>query len=48
MDEKVFADILNNFKSALFNDMKILSGLMSPCDLNDFVKECASKLYKSE
>lgn len=48
MDEKVFSDILNNFKGALFNDMKILSGLMDSDQLKDFIMESFDKLYKSE
>lgn len=47
MDEKVYNDIVSNFKNAAFNDLKILSGLLSPDDLEFFVKESISKLYKS-
>lgn len=47
MDEKVFNDILENFKNACFNDIKILSGLMASEDLNSFLDECFKKLYKS-
>lgn len=45
MDEKVFNDILQNFKNALFNDMKILSGLMDSDSLDVFLNECFDKLY---
>lgn len=48
MDEKVFSDILNNFKGALFNDMKILTGLMDSDQLRTFIDESFNKLYKSE
>lgn len=48
MDEKVFSDILNNFKGALFNDMKILTGLMDSNQLREFIDESFNKLYKSE
>lgn len=46
MDSKVFEDIKTNFKNAFFSDIKILSGLMDSEELNEYIQECLSKLYK--